>query len=100
MLGMEQKTEIARLAAEVAELRHQLAELRRFFSIERSEDAPDQPKSLTVRCTAVHLQDPTDPSRTQGILSASQEGPCLSLWGSDQKARLILRVEAGGSMCQ
>jgi hypothetical protein len=100
MLGMEQNTEIARLTAEVAELRHQVAELRQFFSIERSENAPDLPKALTLRCTAIHLQDPTDPSRTQGFFSASQEGPCLSLWGSDQKARMILRVEAGGTMCQ
>jgi hypothetical protein len=100
MLGMEPNDKLDRLAQEVAALRAQLTELRQFFSIERSEQFAGHPKALTVRCAAIHLQDPADPSRTQGILSASNEGPCISLLGSDQKARVILRVEAAGPQCQ
>lgn len=91
-------SELDQLKAEVATLRRQLAELKQFFSIEKPEKGNGQP-ILGIRCWGVHLCDPTNPSRTQGALIAGDDGPYLSLWGSDEKARVILSAQEDAARC-
>ena len=97
---MSSNDEIGRLTKEVAALRQQLAELKRFLTVELRDDLPGSPSILHLRCAILTLCNPEQPSQTQGMLSGSEDGPCLSLWGGDQKARVILRVEKDGPSCQ
>lgn len=87
---MDTEAELIALKKEVAQLKQQLAGLQRFLTVNESDDTPAH-KSLTVCCSAVLLQNPSKPGM-QGMLTASEEGPCLSLWGSDNKARVTIQV--------
>lgn len=90
--------ELDQLKSEVAALRRELAELKRFFSIEKP-GADNGPALLHVHCSTLTLSDPTDPNRAQGMLAANEDGPALSLWGSDAKARVILSAKKDVASC-
>lgn len=97
---MSSNDEIGRLTKEVAALRQQLAELKQFLNVEERDDLPGSPSILHIRCAILTLCNPEQPSQTQGMLAGGEDGPCLSLWGGDQKARVILKVEKDGPNCQ
>jgi hypothetical protein len=90
--AMDTEAELIALKQEVAQLKQQVAELRRFFTIEEPEKAPGQ-KIMTVRCSGIFLQNPAEPNKTQGLLLANDDGPTIALWGSDEKARVIINVQ-------
>lgn len=94
---MDTAVELAALKQEVAQLKQQLTEIRRFFNICESETVPGT-KTLTLECSGIFLRNPDDPNKLQGMLTASNEGPVLALWGSDEKARVIIdvREDVGG----
>ena len=100
MARMELNAEVERLSNEVTLLRQQLAELRQFFTIEECDTLPGKPQVLSLRCSVLHLQNASNPENLQGLLAAGENGPVLTLWGSDQQARLILKVEKGGPQIQ
>lgn len=93
-----QPAELDQLKSEVAALRRELAELKRFFSIEQP-GADNGPALLHIHCSTLTLCDPTDPNRSQGMLAANEDGPALSLWGSDAKARVILSAKKDVASC-
>jgi hypothetical protein len=88
---MDTTAELIALKQEVAKLKEQLAELRSFLSVQESE-VPNQ-KVLTIRCSGVFLYNPEQPDQLQGMLTAAQDGPSLTLWGSDSKGRVAVEVE-------
>src|SRR5262245_56571713 len=81
------------LGKQVASLQKRLAQLGKFFTVEELDELEGSPSILSIRCSVLTLCDPEQPSRIQGILAGGANGPSLSLWGSDQKARLILSAE-------
>jgi hypothetical protein len=97
---METNDEITNLKKEVAELRRQMAELRQFINVEERDDLPGSPKIMNMRCAILMLCNPEKPNQTQGMLAGGDEGPCLSLWGSDERARMIVKVDKEGADCQ
>jgi hypothetical protein len=97
---MSSNDEIGRLTKEVAALRRQLAELKNFLSVEERDDLPGKPSILHVRCATLTLCNSEQPNQTQGMLCGRAEGPYLSLWGDDGKARVILQVEKEGAVCR
>jgi hypothetical protein len=82
----------AELKKEVAELKEQLRELRGFFNIESVEGQPGL-KTLKIECTGLLLKHPVNPNAAQGYLFASEGGPSLALWGKDNHARVMIKVE-------
>ncbi len=89
---MNPDTELAHLRQEVALLRKQMNDLRRFITIETEEDS-DEPRSMNLRCGVVMMQNPHAPHQTQIFMGGSENGPSLSLWDSHEKGRVILSVE-------
>ncbi len=96
---METNDEIGRLKKDVADLRRQLADLRSLINVEERDDLPGKPKILHLRCAIITLCNPEKPSETQGLLAGSADGPFLSLWGGDGRARMILKVEGDEAQC-
>ena len=101
---MSDTTELEQLKQEVAALRKQvhsqqqsLDDLKQFLSIQKPKDGPAY---LHVKCWGIDVVHPDQPNRTQAMLMSSERGPYLSLWGSDQKARLILKVENDAACVQ
>lgn len=88
---MDTATELLALKQEVAELKQQLTELRRFLHVDDSEGTPGQ-KILTVHCSGIFLLNPENPNEMQGTLTASEKGPSFALRGSDSKARIAMDV--------
>jgi len=74
--------------------------LQQFLVVERRDDLPGSPNLLYVRCAMLRLCNADKPNEIQGLLTGQADGPCLSLNGSDEKARVLLRVEAAGAECQ
>jgi hypothetical protein len=97
---MSSNDEIGRLTKEVAALRQQLAELKQFLSVELRDDLPGKPSILHIRCATVTLCNAENPNQMQGMWSGRAPGPCLSLFGSDEKSRVLLQVEKDGPICR
>jgi hypothetical protein len=93
-----QPAELDQLKREVAALRGELAGLKQFFSVEKRGEGNRRP-ILHIQCSTLTLRDPTDPNRLQGMLAANEDGPALSLWGSDAKARVILSAKKDVACC-
>src|SRR5882724_2710401 len=95
--GLE--TEQAEARKQFSKLQQQVAELNHFFNIGRPKE-PGEPPVLLINCSGVYLRHPENPNQMQGFLSASAEGPCLSMFGSDEKARLAMTVGKEGARLQ
>ncbi len=96
---MSTSDEIATLRAELAELRKQTDRLReemdgltRFIHVQRNKEGKPY---MSITCWLMEFVHPEDPNRTQMFLSAGKgdDGPYISLWGKDSKARMILKLE-------
>ena len=87
---MNPDPELARLALEVADLRLQLTELKQFLRLERDETPARKAMSLHIRCSSLDLRHPTAPDDVQGHLSATDEGPSLTLWARATDASIHL----------
>jgi hypothetical protein len=97
---MESKDEIAKLKKDVARLKEQMAELQRLITVEERDDLPNSPKILNLRAAVILLCNPENPNQTQGLICGSAEGPSISLFGEDEKARVILKVDKEGATCE
>ena len=83
----------------ISTLQQQIGELNQFLSINRPTE-PGEAPGLVVNCTGVYLRSPESPNQLQGFLSASAEGPCLSLFGADEEARISMVVNKDGARLQ
>ncbi len=90
--AMNPDPELASLRQEVAALRQEINALRRFITIETDEDT-GEPRNMNLRCGAILFQQPEAPHKSQMLIAASEAGPVISLWDSQEKGRLILSVE-------
>jgi hypothetical protein len=97
---METNDEIAQLKKDVARLKQQMADLMACMNVEVCDELPTKPKMLNLRCVTITVVNPDNPNQIQGQFVGNAEGPYLSLWGSDERARFILKVEADGAMCE
>ena len=102
----ELKNRIARLEEQqrdcrqqLSSLEQQLREVQHFLNVSRPRD-PGEPPVLLINCSGIYLRHPENPNQLQGFLSASAEGPCLSLFGADEKARLSMFVGKEGARLQ
>lgn len=93
------RAELSQLRKDTAQLRKEMNDLRRFITIEYEDEETGGDRTratgINLRCGALFFHHPTEPNRPQMFLAAGAEdqGPCISIWGSDQKARIILTVE-------
>jgi hypothetical protein len=90
------ETEIAALNQEVARLRKEMNELRRFIRYQppgMDDDGKPEDAYLDIQCTFLTLVHPGDPSRARARLFADQEGAWLALMDKEEKTRLLLTVE-------
>jgi hypothetical protein len=85
-------SELAALRKEVTDLKQQLAELQKFLSVRTSPNAPEQ-KYLHIKCGALALNDPRDPTKRRGGFEVEPDGPVLYLWGDDNTARVLLEAK-------
>jgi hypothetical protein len=91
---MDPSIELAALRQELAALRREINYLREFINIE-TDDA-GEPWNMTLRCGAIQLRDPHQQGASQMFLSASEDGPTITLDDAQEKNRLILSVDQGG----
>jgi hypothetical protein len=85
---MTPETELAHLRQEVATLRKQMNDLLRFITIEH-DDETEEPRNMNLSCGAIMLREPWAPHRMQGFLGCSGERPCVTLYDSREKGRVI-----------
>ena len=52
-----------------------------------------EPRNLNLRCGVILFQQPEAPHKSQMLIAASDAGPVISLWDSQEKGRLVLSVE-------
>lgn len=100
---MDPSTEIAQLKAQVAALTQAVAALQFFLHIEPPGTKEGAGAGLHIRCTSLALCDPaepTNPQRTQALLSGGKEGPLLALNGPNLEPRLTLSVRANQARCE
>jgi hypothetical protein len=93
---METSPEFVALQNEVAALRGELAELQKYLIIQKKEGLPDYVK---LRCSMVTVFDGSDASLTRANLGTSEDGPYLSFYGKDQKARMFLSSQKDDTRC-
>ena len=89
---MNPTDEIAALRTELAELRKEMNALRRFITIEFDEGT-GEPTNINIHCAHMIFSHPAVPGRSQMFIGAGPEGPCVSLWDSRQRSRVLLSVE-------
>ncbi len=85
------------LQSEIAKLRSELAALREEFNkvirIDRDDDGTIC--SSAIRSTIISSENfiiENEHRKILGMMSSDEDGPCISLSGSDDRARLLLRV--------
>lgn len=88
------QAEFAKLRKDTDRLRKEMNDLHRFINVEYDEDKTT-PTNITIRCCILTFAHPDVPNRTQMIFCAGSgdRGPYISLWGSDEKARLTMTLE-------
>jgi hypothetical protein len=88
------QAEFAKLRKDTDRLRKELNDLRRFITVEYADDKTT-PTNINIRCYLLQLANPDVPNRSQMDLCAGAKdaGPFISLWGSDEKSRMTLKVE-------
>lgn len=88
------QAEFAKLRKDTDRLRKEMNDLRRFINIEYDDDKTT-PSNLNIRCCILTFAHPDFPNRSQMLICAGgkDSGPFISLWGSDEKARIVLKVE-------
>ncbi|HMJ05219.1 MAG TPA: hypothetical protein VK474_03090, partial [Chthoniobacterales bacterium] len=89
---------LADLQAEVATLRDEVARLREeaalFFTVHRDDDGTvldTQLRCWMLHCEVVNLRR-RDSDQSYGMIGIEEDGPCVALWGEDQRAHALLRV--------
>ena len=94
---------ILKLETEQIESRHQLSRLQQqvdeitgFFKITRPKQPGEAPVA-SLHCSGVYLLDPEDPKRLRAFFLAGLEGPCISILGEDEQARVTLSVGKDGA---
>ena len=85
----ELKAELAAVRAQVAKQQERLDDLKPFLHVQQQKDGT---RYLHITCWGIELVHPDVPDKSQMLLYANKDGPGLSLWGSDSKARMILKV--------
>jgi hypothetical protein len=89
------RAELAQLRKDTDRLRKEVTELRQFIHVEYDEDTK-QPTDICInRCAFITFSRADAPRGTQMLICAGpgDSGPSVSLWGSDEKGRIILSVE-------
>jgi len=89
------RAELAQLRKDTDRLRKEVTELRQFINVEHDEDT-GQPTNICIsRCALIGFSRPDAPRGMQMLICAGpgDSGPCVSLYGSDEKGRIILSVE-------
>jgi putative hemolysin len=92
-------TQVQSLEKQVASLQQQLAQLQQFLRVEVRDDLEGSPSMLRVNCALLTICPPENPMECQGMLAGGSEGPSFGLWGSDRKARIVLKVEDDEPSC-
>jgi hypothetical protein len=88
------RAELAQLRKDTDRLRQELDDLHRFVFVEYDED--DKPTNVCInRCALITFGRPDAALHTQMLIAAGpdDQGPCISMWGSDEKPRITLEVE-------
>jgi hypothetical protein len=86
-------TELQQLKKQIAGLRQEMDALTRHFGVETFESGG---KNVNISCTALTLLNSENPAQIQGMLCGGSDGPELTFWGPDQKARLSVRLDKDG----
>jgi hypothetical protein len=85
-------TELAELKKEVATLKAQMAELKKFLFVQHTSGPQSRPY-LSILCSSISLRHATSGGGDQARLCASEQGPYLSLLGNDKTARAVLEIK-------
>lgn len=88
------QAEFAKLRKDTDRLRKELNDLHRFINVEYADDKTT-PTNINIRCCILTIAHPDVPNRSQMVICAGGEdsGPFISFWGSDEKVRMVLKVE-------
>lgn len=85
------EAQLSELRKELAGVRKELSDLRQFYNIIPAEG--DKPALLNLRCCILTLADPDRATEAQAMFAASADGPYLSMFGKDGRARLHFSID-------